>query len=56
MGRGINATDTTTTVPWVQPPEMGSAIEASFVGLVLVVLFIALCRGWYTAEVVVSSP
>lgn len=33
---------------------VGSPAEASFVGVTLVCLFFALCRGWYTPEVVVS--
>lgn len=32
----------------------GSSGEAGFVSVVLVVLFFALYRGWYTPEVVVS--
>lgn len=34
---------------------VGSPAEATFVGATLVCLFFALCRGWYTPEVVVSS-
>lgn len=33
---------------------VGSPAEASFVGMMLFCLFFALCRGWYTPEVVVS--
>lgn len=36
--------------------DTGGAGEAAFVGVVLVALFFALCRGWYTPEVVVSYP
>ncbi|CAM9289167.1 unnamed protein product [Ectocarpus sp. 13 AM-2016] len=32
--------------------DTGGAGEAAFVGVVLVALFFALCRGWYTPEVV----
>lgn len=33
---------------------VGSTAEAIFVGMTLVCLFFALCRGWYTPELVVS--
>ncbi|CAB1100942.1 unnamed protein product [Ectocarpus sp. CCAP 1310/34] len=33
--------------------DTGGAGEAAFVGVVLVALFFALCRGWYSSEVVV---
>ena len=33
---------------------VGSPAEAGFVGVTLVCLFLALCQGWYTPEVVVS--
>ncbi|CBN75621.1 sodium/sulfate symporter [Ectocarpus siliculosus] len=39
--------------PGDEQVDTGGAGEAAFVGVVLVALFFALCRGWYTPEVVV---
>lgn len=47
-------TDTMGGTPGDEEVDTGGAGEAAFMGVVLVALFFALYRGWYTPEVVVS--